>query len=310
MWLKQSTAVTVKMGPFLDSTDGNTTEEALAIAQADIRLSKNGGAFAQTNNAAGAAHDEVGWYGVPLDTTDTNTLGRLKVAIHEAGALAVWAEFMVVSANTWDSFFAAENLDVNTVEISGDSAAADNAELAFDGTGYGFGNCTMPTTTAVTNRVTANTDQIEGGDATDAINAACDASIETYNLDHLLSLACPGNVITGAVVDNSVMAILAAIGGDISDYDDTTDSLEALAVAIAAITLTADLVWDEEMDANAPAACNTAREYMNVMVAALAAISAGTGDWSARDLGDTKTRIQATLTAAGARSSVDTLDGT
>lgn len=270
MWLKQSTAVTIKMGPFLDSTDGNTTEEALAIAQADIRLSKNGGAFAQTNNAAGATHDENGWYGVPLDTTDTNTLGRLKVAIHEAGALAVWAEFMVVSANTWDSFFAADNLDVNTA-------------------------------------------QIEGGDATDAINAACDDSIETYNLDHLLSLACPGNVITGAVVDNSVMAILAAVGGDISDYDDTTDSLEALAVAIAAIAAaipTADLIWDEVMDTNAPAACNTARKYMNVMAAVLAGISAGLGDWSARDLGDTKTRIQATLTAAGARSSVDTLDGT
>ena len=40
--------------------------------------------------------------------------------------------------------------DVNVTHISDDSTAADNAELAFDGTGYGFTGCTMPTTTTVT----------------------------------------------------------------------------------------------------------------------------------------------------------------
>ena len=48
MWLKQSTAVTVKMGPFLDETDQKTVETGLTISQADIRLFKNGGDFAQT----------------------------------------------------------------------------------------------------------------------------------------------------------------------------------------------------------------------------------------------------------------------
>lgn len=101
MWLKQSTAATIKLGPFLDDADGKTAETALTIAQADIRLSKNGGDIAQTNNAAGATHDELGYYDVPLDTTDTNTLGRLKVAVSESGALPVWQDFMVVPANVW-----------------------------------------------------------------------------------------------------------------------------------------------------------------------------------------------------------------
>lgn len=131
-WLKESTAVTVKLGPFVDSTDGNTVEDGLTISQADIRLSKNGAAFAQTNNATGATHDAAGWYGVPLDTTDTGTLGTLKVAIHESGALPVWDEFMVVPANVWDSMFGADKLQVDAVEISSDSAAADNLESACD----------------------------------------------------------------------------------------------------------------------------------------------------------------------------------
>lgn len=102
-WLKQSTAATIMVGPFLDETDGVTAETGLTIAQADIRLSKNGAAFAQTNNAAGATHDENGHYTIPLNTTDTNTLGRLRVAVAESGALPVWQDFMVVTANTYDS---------------------------------------------------------------------------------------------------------------------------------------------------------------------------------------------------------------
>lgn len=104
-YLKADTAVTKKLGPFVDKDDGNTTEEALTISQADIRLSKNGGAFAQTNNAAGATHDENGWYGVPLNATDTDTEGTLMVAIHESGALPVWREFTVLSAEIYESLY-------------------------------------------------------------------------------------------------------------------------------------------------------------------------------------------------------------
>ncbi len=70
-FLKQSTAATVLIGPAVDATDGFTFENALTISQADIRLSKNGAAFAQTNDATGATFMENGMYSVPLDTTDT-----------------------------------------------------------------------------------------------------------------------------------------------------------------------------------------------------------------------------------------------
>lgn len=134
-WIKQSTASTVVLGPFVDSTDGVTAETGLTISQADIRLSKNGGAFAQTNNVAGATHMENGYYSVPLDTTDSNTLGRLRVAVSEAGALPVWRDFMVVPANVWDSFFGADKLQVHVDEMTNDIiTAAVIANNAIDAT--------------------------------------------------------------------------------------------------------------------------------------------------------------------------------
>ena len=60
-FLKQSTAATIKLGPFVDDGDGKTAETGLTISQADIRLSKNGGDIAQTNDATGATHDELGY---------------------------------------------------------------------------------------------------------------------------------------------------------------------------------------------------------------------------------------------------------
>lgn len=119
-WLKQATTATIKLGPFLNEADGKTAETALTIAQADLRLSKNGGALAQSNNAAGATHDALGYYDVPLDATDTGTLGRLRVAVHKSGALPVWQDFLVVPANVYDSIvLGADKLDVSLVEWLG-----------------------------------------------------------------------------------------------------------------------------------------------------------------------------------------------
>ena len=122
LWLKQSTARTIHIGPFLDDTDGKTAETALTIAQADVRLSKNGGDIAQKSDSTSCTHDELGYYTCPLDATDTGTLGHLKLMVHESGALPVWMDMMVVPANVWDSMFGTDKLDVNVAEIEGSDA--------------------------------------------------------------------------------------------------------------------------------------------------------------------------------------------
>ena len=87
----QSTAQTIRFGPCIDKTDGVTEETALTLAQADMRLSKDGGAFAQKSAAGNATHDSDGWYSTSLSTTDTNTVGELILNVHQpANMLPVW----------------------------------------------------------------------------------------------------------------------------------------------------------------------------------------------------------------------------
>jgi hypothetical protein len=137
-YLKQSTATTIAIGPFLDDTDGKTPETGLTISQADVILNKhNSTTFAQKNDATSATHRSNGWYTVPIDTTDTNTLGRLVVAITETGALPVWHTFEVLAANIYDSLVgggANLKIDVETIKTQTVTAAGAVTVLASVGT--------------------------------------------------------------------------------------------------------------------------------------------------------------------------------
>jgi hypothetical protein len=117
LYLRQSTAATVRVGPFVDETNGRTPETGLTINQADIRLSKAGGDFAQSNDSGGGTHDEGGWYSLQLDATDTNTLGRLLIAIDISGALPCWRGFMVVTANVFDTLCSTDLLEVDPTSV-------------------------------------------------------------------------------------------------------------------------------------------------------------------------------------------------
>lgn len=124
-WLRQSTATTINMGPFLSATDGDTEEPGLTILQADVLLSKGGGGLAQKNEASSGTYDVGGHYRVNIDATDTNTLGRLRTYVHKAGVLAVWMDFMVVPANVYDGLVAgSDKLDVDAYQVTAGAITA------------------------------------------------------------------------------------------------------------------------------------------------------------------------------------------
>jgi len=121
--LKQSTGFTFRIGPFVDATDGVTAETGLTIAQADMQISKAGGAFAQTSASPTTTHDADGWYQCPLTATDTGTVGALTVQVVVSGALPVWKDFMVLPANVYDSLVAGTDLlDANVAQWLGTAA--------------------------------------------------------------------------------------------------------------------------------------------------------------------------------------------
>ncbi|MDH5786980.1 MAG: hypothetical protein OEZ40_01630 [Candidatus Bathyarchaeota archaeon] len=256
--LKQSTAITAKIGPFIDETDGKTAETGLTIAQADVRLSKNGGDIAQKTEATSCTHDELGIYGCPLDTTDTGTLGRLQLWVHSSGALPVWHEYMVVTANVWDSLCGADKLDVNTAEL---------ANIDFGATMKASINTEVDNAlnTAIPGSPTANSVNERVATMDDAYTAT-----RAGYLDELAAANIPADLdaaladtnelqtdwTNGGRLDLIIDAIVADTGELQTDWANG-GRLDLLVDAIKTITDTltlaaiADAIWDELMSGHA-----------------------------------------------------------
>lgn len=128
IWLRQSTAAQIiALGPFLDSTDGNTEETSLTINAADIKIWKWGATSLVAKNSGGATHMANGVYYATLDATDTDTLGPLAIFVHVAGALFFRTAAIVLPANVYDALVAGSDyLDTNVVQWAGQAATADN----------------------------------------------------------------------------------------------------------------------------------------------------------------------------------------
>jgi hypothetical protein len=121
IYIKKDTATTVMIGPFVDSTDGFTAETALDLTSATIHISKNAGAWGLAD--ASATHTSGGFYTVPLDATDCNTLGRLQLYVNETGALPVFHDYQVVRADVFDTLFATDYLQVDVIQWASSAAA-------------------------------------------------------------------------------------------------------------------------------------------------------------------------------------------
>jgi hypothetical protein len=112
----------IPLGYFVDSTDGNTEETGLTIANTDIKLWKTGATTLANKNSGGGTHISNGIYYAVLDATDTDTYGPLVIFVHVAGALTIRVECWVMNPDAYDALFAANgtgNIEGNIVEIEG-----------------------------------------------------------------------------------------------------------------------------------------------------------------------------------------------
>jgi hypothetical protein len=258
-YLRQSTAVDVMLGVFIDDTTGKDTEEALTLAQADLQLSKNCGAAAQKTEATSATHIYGGNYKVPLDATDTGTLGRLDLMCKEAGALPVKANFMVITANAYDSMCSTDKLEVDIAQIGGVTQSLTDFKDFVD-TGYDpathkvqsdliYIHGSALTETAgqlaaafvklfdVATPLLMASDVMVGTDGAnttvpDAAGvAATPAEVATaltnINLDHLCKTATAGADMTAEVVDNTILSRILS-NGDTSVFVPSTDGLQLI----------------------------------------------------------------------------------
>lgn len=284
MDLRQSTASQeVPLGYFVDSTDGNTEETGLTIANTDIKIWKTGATSLASKNSGGATHMANGVYYATLDATDTDTIGPLVIFVHVSGALAVRLECNVLDEAVYDvkygttapSTFASGG-NVNVTQISGDTTAADNAESFFDGTGYAGTNNVIPTTTTVTNGVTVSTNNDKTGyrlsatgiqDVWDALTSALTtaSSIGKLLVDNInatissrlasASYTAPDNTsITAIKAKTDNLPVDPADASDIAAAFATTDGLittvDTVVDAIKAKTDSLTFTIANQVDAN------------------------------------------------------------
>lgn len=197
MFLKQSTAYTFRLGPFLDETDGKTAETGLTLAQADFRLSKAGGDFASKGETTSGVHDEIGYYIVILNATDTNTVGELLVAVHEAGALPVFKTFQVVEEAIYDAIYGG-SADLITKVDAIDTVV--DAILVDTGT-------TIPATIATVDTV-VDSILVDTGTTIPATIATVDTVVDAILVDTGTTLPATLDTIDN-FLDTEVAAILA-----------------------------------------------------------------------------------------------------
>ena len=217
LWLKQSTAKVVSFGPFLDKTDGVTEETGLVSAldhgTTGIKLSKNGGALTIRHATVTAStYDAYGMYLVTLDTTDTNTLGTLRMAFNEAATcLPVWQDFMILPANVYDSLVGGTDaLDVSAIQFAGQTITASG--------GVTIPAATLASTTNITAAAGCAVSSI-GANVITAASIQADAITDAKVASDVTIASVTGAVgsVTGAVgsVTGAVGSVTGNVGGNV-----------------------------------------------------------------------------------------------
>jgi len=248
--LRQSTAVDVLIGPFVDGTDGVSTEEALSPS---VQLSKNGQTAATKNEGTTPAHDNAGYYNCVFNTTDTGTVGTLVAFVEGSTAthLAVRHEFQIMDTAAFDALFAdgAEGpLQATTVGNKLDVSAGGEA-------GIDWANIGSPTTAQNLSGTNIDVDQVVAsvsGAVASVTGAVASVTGAVGSVTAAIVLpTIPANWITAAGINAGAFTAAKFAAG----------AIDAAALAADAVQEIVNGVWDELMAGHVTA--DTAGLVMN-----------------------------------------------
>lgn len=199
---KYGAATTINFELF--EVDGVDLRVDAVAATGDTTIMKDEGAEANTTNNFA---DEGQGYSLALTATEM-TAARIVIYVVDQTATKVWLDRTIVietygnasAQHAFDLDTATQGVDV--VQISGDSTAADNAELMFDGTGYAGG-----TTKLGVDVVSVS------GDSTAADNLELDYDGTGYNKSN----STIGTTTTNTDMRGTDSAALASVVGALTD---------------------------------------------------------------------------------------------
>src|SRR5574343_331807 len=282
--LKTNTAVRIAVGPLVDPTDGKTAETALTVTGmvVDIEQRDNDNtdvkrtSFSHTpsggnNDMMHITNDTMGMYDLELTAAQLNFVGNARLIFYDVdGFLVHWIDLQVVSAAYFDWKYGTTLPNVNVTQISGDSTAADNCELMFDGTGYAGGTTKLDVNVATisNNAITANA--INADAITNAKIADNAIAAENLAADCITSAKIADNAFAnehfadGALTSTEITSAAGCIVASIANNAITANAINNDAIisanAITAASMNADAgaeiadaVWDEALAGHAGA---------------------------------------------------------
>ena len=134
-FLKQSTAVSISIGHLIDEVDQITPITSLTPSEITAGVVKGVTNTSLTLTASGGSNDFVhivsGLWSLELTTSDTDTLGQLRVHLLDADKfLPLFEDFQIVTANVYDSLFGSgDNLQTDMIQIDWNTTNGNNATL-------------------------------------------------------------------------------------------------------------------------------------------------------------------------------------
>lgn len=118
--LRQSTSIDIRMGPFVDVTDGVTPETGITIGAADQAevLKDNGAATVAMTGTLAAVTGADGWYDYTVQTGDVDTVGEVVFVLQDSSeCLPVHVRGYVVEEAVYDALYEA-GAAIHTAELS------------------------------------------------------------------------------------------------------------------------------------------------------------------------------------------------
>lgn len=212
--LKQSTSIDIRMGPFVDSTDGVTPETGVTLGAADQAevLKANGAATSAMAGTFAAVTGADGWYDYTVATGDVDTVGEVVFVVQDSSlCLPVFTRAYVVEEAVYDALYASgsagplqsttagRTLDVTTGGAAGiDWGNVENAGTTVDLSATSINLCDTITT------YTGNT--VQTGDSFARLGAPAGASVSadiaTAQADLDIVTGADGATVSSASLDS------------------------------------------------------------------------------------------------------------
>lgn len=238
---KYNQAKTINFSLF--EIDGVDMRINATFATGDITIMKNEGAPANTSNLP---TDEGTGYSLVLTATEMSA-ARIQITMIDQTGTKVWLDNTIEIETFGNSSAEHEfDLDSTTVDvgaISGDSTAADNLELDYDGTGFSKTNSTVGTVTTVTNQLTAatiadaNWDEAQSGHTTagtfgkfldvEVSSISAGSGLTSQETRDAMKLAPTGGAPAAGSIDDELDEILldTAEIANLNNFDPATDTV-------------------------------------------------------------------------------------